>query len=660
MDEDLRGLVEKDLRGLIDYLNARTVEYDAGHPTISDREWDDLYFKLVQREQEEGIIYPDSPTQAVYFDKVSKLNKVTHDHPMLSLDKTKDLKEVEEFSGDKNTIYMLKLDGLTVSLKYLDGKFVSAETRGNGEVGEDITHNVRILKNVPMQIPIKDEFTVDGEVICNIEIFEEKFSKNFKNPRNYAAGAIRRLDAKENVDCGLSFVAWDCIKGLNERKLSSELFLLKDFGFTVVPFVIEHYDIEDDFDYLKKLAKLLGYPIDGIVIKYDDIDYYQSLGATQHHFRGGLAYKFYDEEYETTLKYIDYDVSRTGVLTPVAVFEPIDIDGSTVSRASLHNLSVMEETMGECCFLGQKLAVYKANQIIPQIAWAEKKNYTDVIMSNGTVVDKLTVCPICGTPAAIETSATGIKYLFCPNDQCEGKLAQQIDHFCGKKGLDIKGISRATIEKLIDWGWVNSIIDIFKLQSHRDEWISQPGFGRLSVNKILSAIEESSKNADLAAFISALGIPLVGRTIAKEIVKYYSTWEDFRDAVGGDWTIFDGFGPEISNAINKFNYAEADEIVKYLTFAIVTKNDDTECGSLTDLTFCVTGKLTSGKWKNRDELADYIASRGGKVVSAMSSKVNYLINNDFASASAKNVAAKKNNIPIITEAEFIDKFGQNC
>jgi len=456
----------------------------------------------------------------------------------------------------------------------------------------------------------------------------------------------------------LSFVAWDCIKGLNERKLSSELFCLKDFGFTVVPFVIEHYDIEDDFDYLKKLAKILDYPIDGIVIKYDNIDYYQSLGSTQHHFRGGLAFKFYDEEYETTLKYIDYDISRTGVLTPVAVFEPIDIDGSTVSRASLHNLSVMEETLGECCYFGQKLAVYKANQIIPQIAWAEKKNFNEVIMNNGMTLDHFPTCPICGTLATVGESATGVKYLYCPNEQCEGKLAQQIDHFCGKKGLDIKGISRATIEKLIDWGWINSIVDIFKLQSHKEEWIDQPGFGKLSVNKILSAIDESSKNVDLSAFISSLGIPLVGRTVAKEIIKYYSTWEDFRDAVGGDWTIFDGFGPEISNAINKFNYVEADEIVKYLTFAAPKENN--KCGDLTGLTFCVTGKLNSGRWKNRDELANYITSLGGKVVSAISSKVNYLINNDATSTSAKNIAAQKNNIPIITEIEFNDKFGQNC
>ena len=657
---------EWDLRKLIDYLNYCTRKYDKGIPTISDEEWDNLYFKLEQMEKDTGIIYPDSPTQKIYFKTVSELPEVTHNHLMLSLDKTKDIERIKNFQNGKSVIYMLKMDGLTLSLRYINGKLVSAETRGNGISGEDVTHNIKLVKNVPQQIPIKDEVVVDGEIICDIKTFEEKFSQSYKNPRNYAAGAIRRLNSEENADCGLSFIAWDCIKGFTHKTLSAKLYEMKDMGFTTVPFLIEHETVESDIEYLQARAAEMFYPIDGIVIKYDDVDYYNSLGNTEHHFRGGIAYKFYDEEYETTLKYIDYDISRKGILTPVAVFEPIDIDGSVVSRASLHNVSVMRETLGEYPYFGQKIKVAKMNMIIPQITSAEKRSYEEIIKANGAIVDGADdlVCPCCGTPAKLMKSDTGIEYFYCPNEQCEGKLAQQIDHFLGKKGLDVKGISRATIEKLIDWGWVGSIEDIFTLRQYEIGWRERPGFGKASVSKILDAIDEGRKNVNLASFISGLGIPLVGKTIGKELEKIFGTYQEFRDFVDTDdsyfWE-FDGMGEEIDRALKEFDYTEADKIVeKYITFKDMTKEENNAGTDLTGVVFCVTGKLTSGQWKNRDELSDYITDRGGKVVSSMSSKVNYLINNDATSGSAKNVAAKKAGIPIITEAEFIAKFGQTC
>ena len=653
----------KNIRKLIDSLNKWTELYDKGTPEVTDKEWDDAYFRLEQLEKETGVIYPDSPTQSIFYGKILELNKVNHNHSMLSLDKTKDIEAFKNFINAE-AILMLKLDGLTVSLKYIDGKLVSAETRGNGEVGEDILHNAMVINNIPHEIPYKEELVIDGEVLCPTDYFEKHFSNIYKNPRNYAAGALRRLNSQENKNSGLKFVAWDCIKGYDKSctRLSDKLVFLEKLGFSIVSFLLSpcKKELEKDIDYLKKIAQSAQYPIDGMVLKYDNCEYYESLGRTEHHFKGGLAFKFYDEEYETRLKYIDYDVSRTGILTPVAVFESIDIDGSVCERASLHNMSVMEEVLGATPYCGERIWVFKANMIIPQISRAEKKDYGDIVSHGGVTTglggDYGILCPICGSPTSIIKSDTGVKVLYCENEQCEGKLAQRIDYFAGKSGLDIKGLSRKTIEKLIDWGWVNSIKDIFLLHSHQMEWMNQEGFGKASVFKILDAIDEAKENVDLASFIAALGIPLIGKTVAKEIVKYYTTWEDFRAAVGGDWTAFKGFGDRMSEELNEFDYSEADELINFIN--IQSPEEKSVSTTADGLTFCITGKLTSGNWKNRDELKEYIENIGGKVVGSMSSKVNYLINNDDTSASAKNVSAKKSGIPIITEAKFIELFGQ--
>lgn len=358
-----------EIRNLINELNKYTKLYEIGTPAISDKEWDNLYFKLKELEKTTGIIYPDSPTQKVHFEEISKLNKVTHSHPMLSLAKTKEISEVENFTKASECIFMLKMDGLTASLRYENGKLISAETRGNGIIGEDITHNIVTLNNVPLTIPFTDTLVIDGEIICDTKTFKERFSNNFANPRNYAAGAIRRLDASENKNSGLSFVVWDCIEGIDKEKLSDKFEILEEYGFTVVPF---EFNIEKDFNTLKNKAIQLNYPIDGIVIKYNNCKFYRSLGNTEHHFRGGLAYKFYDEEYETELLDIEWTMGRTGVLTPVAVFKPVDTGDSIIERASLHNVSIMREVLGNKPYKGQKIWVVKQNMIIPQISRAEK------------------------------------------------------------------------------------------------------------------------------------------------------------------------------------------------------------------------------------------------------------------------------------------------
>lgn len=644
---------ENKIRDLINNLNYYTKKYDEGHPEISDKEWDDMYFHLQDLENFYGIYYEDSPTQKVNFQIVNELKKVTHNHPMLSLDKTKDIKEIEKFVGNKDYICMAKLDGLTCSLRYLNGKLISAETRGNGIVGEDVLHNVLQIKNVPKKINFKEELIVDGEVLCTYEDFEY-YKDEYKNPRNFASGGIRLLDSKESASRRLSFIAWDCIKGLKEETLSGKLIQLEKLGFTIVPFEINlpEYTLESIINQVKNSSKNI-FPTDGLVFKYDDCNEYEATGRTDHHFKGGIALKFYDEEYETSLLDIKWTMGRTGVLTPVAIFEPIDIDGTEVSRASLHNISVAQETLhtnfATIGWRGQHIKVAKMNMIIPQITEAEEDS--DGLTKFYFNIPK--ICPICNKITEIKKENNS-EMLYCENPQCEGKLVNRIEHFFGKKGLDAKGISKATIEKLINWGWVNRISDMFELSAHETEWKNISGFGEKSVNNILQSIRESC-NTNFESIISSAGIPLIGRTVARDLSKKFDGYSEFREAIknGFDFTQYGGYGYEMQKAISEFDYNELDNIVeKYLT--IKKNNDIINTEKLKDITFCITGKVNI--WKNRDELSQTIMSLGGKVVGSVSKNVNYLINNDITSNSSKNLKAKDLGIKIISEQDFQKMF----
>lgn len=639
---------------LITILNKATAEYDKGTPLMSDKEWDDLYFELVELEKKEGIVRSDSPTQNISYTVVNELKKVTHNHPMLSLAKTKEVDEAVAAMHGQDYLMMLKLDGLTCSIKYIDGKLVSAETRGNGEIGEDITHNAMVIPSIPNRIPYKGELILDGEMICKYDDFED-FANEYKNPRNFASGSIRLLDSKECANRKLTFVVWEVIKGFEEEeKLHAKLLQVRHLGFTVVPFRINaEAPVEELIEELKIIAdKKRSLPIDGIVFKIDDVKYGKSLGQTSHHFNNAIAYKFYDETYETRLRYISWTMGRTGVLTPVAVFEPIEIDGATVERASLHNVSVMKEIMGDC-YAGQKIEVYKANQIIPQIKSAVKYDYGTIIANGGVTVDGFSgdlLCPVCGGGTAVERSESGILNLICLNDNCEGKLINKLDHFFGKKGLDVKGLSKATFEKLIDWGWVSSPRDVFTLAEKRMEWINKPGFGVASVQRILDAIE-AGRSCTLRAAISAIGIPLIGTTVSKSLAEIFGSYQDFRDAIDDkfDFTELAGFGYEMHKAISTFDFTEMDYIVNnYLQIETTAKEEKSQ--SMQGLVFVVTGKLKH--YKNRDELKAAIEARGGKVTGSVSSKTNYLINNDNNSTSAKNKSAKQLGVQIITEEEM--------
>jgi DNA ligase (NAD+) len=642
---------EEKIRQLIDLLNSTTALYDSGHTILTDEEWDEKYFELQKLEKETGIIFKDSPTQQINYSTVTVLKKIEHNHPMLSLDKTKDLAEIKAFLSKKDFVAMAKMDGLTCSLTYENGKLVRAETRGNGIIGEDILHNAEVIPSIPKRINYKDQVIIDGEIICTYSDFET-FSTEYKNPRNFASGSIRLLNSKECEKRKLKFIVWDIIKPFNNisNEIVVQLAKAKTLGFTICPFDFDD-EIENLVEKIKKECQELSYPIDGIVFKFRDLSLREKLGYTSHHFKNAIAYKFYDETYETRLKRISWTMGRTGVLTPVAVFDPIDMDGSIVERASLHNVSVMREILGNCAYVGEHLQVYKANMIIPQIASAGPHYDYGYVVSHGGVSanDSPEYCPICCGIVSYKDN-NGVVTLECDNPYCEGKILNRLEHFASKKGLDIKGLSLATFEKLLDWKWIESLIDIFKLKEHREEWISKPGFGVASVDKILNSIEES-KNTTLDAFIASLGIPLIGNTVSKELIKYFKTYDEFRDAVNDDtyhFSIIDGFGPEMDNELKYFDYSEADEIYHLLNIKIPEEKEENL--KLKNLTFVITGKLK--KYKNRAELVDVISKAGGKVASSVSGKTNYLINNDITSNSSKNLTAKKLGIKIITEEDF--------
>lgn len=637
------------MQDLVNTLNYYTKLYDEGRPAITDSQWDEMYFQLVKMERSEGVYLPDSPTQKIDYQVVNELKKVKHNHPMLSLDKTKSIDEMNAFIGNKDFITMLKMDGLTCSLGYKNGRLVSAETRGNGIEGEDILHNIMAVKNVPKRLPQNINLTVDGEIICTYDDFD-KFSNEYANPRNFAAGSIRLLSAKESATRNLRFVTWDLVDYPYFDTLNNKLGFALALGFEIVPFSIMEKDFNETvIENFKKIAEQNSYPIDGLVVKYNKVSEYEACGRTDHHFKGGMAFKFEDEKYETYLNDIEWTMGRTGVLTPVAIFDPVDTGDSIIERASLHNISIMKDTLG-IPYRGQAIQVCKMNDIIPQVVSGGcEVSRADII---GLEIIPPIVCPICGGGLEV-VCEVDTEVLVCTNDACEGKLVNRLDHFCGKKGLDIKGLSKATLGKLVDWGWVKEPADLFTLTKHTKEWLQKPGFGPKSVENIMVAIE-TSRIPKLSSFICALGIPHVGKTLSAELVKYFDSYEEFKQAAqtGWDFTQINGVAYEKASAIWNFDFAEADRVD---AFMLGYENDDpATANNLTGESICITGRLTIHK--NRDELVKRIQDHGGKVVSGVSKNTTWLINNDINSKSSKNVAAQRLNIPIITEEEFVNLY----
>ena len=656
------------MEDLIHMLNEASKAYYNGESTMTDIEYDKLFNELKSLEERTGLIYSNSPTQKVGATVLDQLTKKTIDiQPMLSLDKVHSAEEVVEFAKKKTMVAMLKCDGLSVRLIYKNGKFESANTRGNGEVGVDITEHIKQFLNVPLTIPkYKGEtLIVDGEAVIKFKDFES-INKNgqFKNPRNTAAGTLNSLDTSVVRDRRLSFIAWDIIEGIIPNSMERNLLTLNEFGFETVPFGVVQEPTIEEVNQLNKLLPSVqsnDIPSDGVVWKYNDLEYGKSLGRTSHHFNWAVAWKPEIETFKTKLLDIDWSMGRTGVLTPVAVFEPVDDGESIIERASLHNLSILTELLG-APYIGQKIEIYKANMIIPQIYKADK-NQLEVTAFDSfgkevckwkefPSIDIPIKCPICGKETKIKCD-NNTDVLICSNTDCEGKLINRLDHFCGKKGLDIKGLSKATLEKLIDWNWVSEPADLFNLEQYRDEWSKKSGFGKKSVSNILTSIE-ASRQTTLDAFISSLGIPLIGKTVSKDLLNYIDSYENFKLKAENKWdfTTINGFAYNKANAIWSYDFTQADKIRQYLTFIVEEKPKVEK--TLEGAVVAITGRLT--QFKNRAELQTIIENHGGKVVNSVSKNTKYLINNDNTSNSAKNTAARKLNIPVLTEEEFSQKF----
>lgn len=649
------------IKELVKELNRhRDAYYNESRPTISDAEYDRLFDELQKLEEETGIIMTNSPTQTVGYEVKSKLKKVKHSHPMLSLDKTKSEDDLIKFAGDKDCILSLKMDGLTVLLTYVDGKLVRGETRGNSEIGEDITHNVRVFENVPLTIDCKGHFEIEGEAIITYDDFEKineslTEDRKYKNPRNLASGSARQLDSEIAAKRHIKFVAWK-VPVMEEDGLSNNflhrLIYAKCLGFETVPFLTytskrdDKAELSLSIDLLKECANEKSYPIDGLVISYNDIEYGESLGMTGHHPRHSIAFKFYDEETETTLLDIEWSCGKTGQLTPVAIFDPVELEGTVVTHASVHNVSILTDLDLQ---IGDTITVYKANQIIPQIRENLSAKNRDV-----SYIKIPEYCPVCGEPTQI-IKDNDTEVLVCPHPYCKGRLLGRLSHFVSKKGMDIDGLSEETLRKFIDLGWLKNIFDIYCLPVQFDKLSKMDGFGMRSVAKLQNAIE-NSKMTDLQHFIAALSIPNIGTSQSKELAKVFKTWDDFSAAGFGDYDFsqLDGFGEVLNKNIHTwFRVMYDEDRIGQLIRNITIKREESYNHSdvLSEKTFVITGSLNH--YKNRDELKNILEANGAKVSSSISSKTSYLINNDINSNSSKNKKAKQLNIPIITEEEVM-------
>ena len=651
--------IEKDIMlGMINILNQASQAYYGGNPIMTDAQFDTRLEDLKQLEKETGIVFSNSPTINVGAKILTELNEVIHSVPMLSLEKCHTVEELIKFANDKELVASIKLDGLTCRLTYENGVLVRSETRGNGYVGNDVTEHIKRFKNVPLKIDKKCTYVIDGECIITDDDFME-VNKNgeFKNSRNLAAGTLSVLDTSLVAKRKLSFYAWDVVEGGIANKLKDNLNEAKTLDFDVVPSWIatnlDPKNLQDNIDFVFEFAADEGLPNDGIVFKFNDIEYGKSLGKTEHHFKNGIAYKAKDDVYETKLIDIDWTVGKSGQITPTAIFETVDIDGSSVSRASLHNISILRELN---LYIGDTIEVYKANSIIPQIKRnisAEQRQYTEAI--EAPTIDGIDYCPICGGKTEIKQDNDS-KVLFCTNDNCKGKLLGRLTHFVSKNAINIENLSEATIEKFIELGWLTCFEDIFTLKDHFTEMVKLDGFGEKSVKKLLDSIEKS-KNTTLDRFIYSLSIPTIGRSTSKTISKYFNGDFDrfYKECCLNqfDFTVLDDFGEVMNESINDYlekNVVMIGNFAKELYFEKVDVTSN--LNSLEGLTFVITGSLNH--FANRDEAKEKIESLGGKVSGSVSAKTNYLVNNDVNSTSGKNKKALELGIKIISEDELIE------
>lgn len=627
-----------------------------------------ISWKKWKKKKETGIILSNSPVHSVGYEVKSKLEKIEHSHLMMSLDKTKDVNVLRKFIGDKDSLLMCKMDGLTILLTYEDGELIQAETRGNGVIGEIITHNAKVFENIPMHINQKGHVEIEGEAIITYTDFEKinnliKHEEDrYKNPRNLASGSVRQLDSKVAAKRHVRFIVWKVPAGMNKLPLMSERFeKARELGFDIVPYIQifkEQQSLEEAINLLKEKASQLSYPIDGLVAAYNDIAYGLSLGTTDKYPRHSLAFKFYNVEYETVLNAVEWTMGKSGQLTPTAVFEPVEIDGTSVSRASLHNVSIFKRFY---LHKGDTVAVYKANQIIPQISRNMTRGYNT---GEKFIIPK--ICPICGEPVSV-VKENDSEVLMCMNAGCKGKLLGELNAFVGKKAYDINGLSEATLSLMIQRGLIESSIDLYHLKEKKEQLAYLPKMGAKKIGNLLKAIEDS-RNTTLEKFIVGLNIPLIGSRAAKDIAKHEKTRTKELNltkpintfivdaAENYDFTHIEGLGVERNNSIHNYfgeNYDYVCALASQFTFQDDIVENITENTSLSGKKFCITGKLHI--FANRDELVADIESKGGKVVSGVTKATDYLITNDKNSGSSKNKKASELNIPIISEEEYKNK-----
>lgn len=645
----------KRIRELIGTLRAAgRAYYQESREIMSNFEYDKLYDELVSLEKETGIVFANSPTQNVGYEVVSALPKERHEKPMLSLNKTKSVEELADWLGGQTGLLSWKMDGLTIVLTYQNGTLVKAVTRGNGEIGEVITANAKAFVNVPLNISYQGELILRGEAIIRYSDFEkineqiEDVDAKYKNPRNLCSGSVRQLNSEITAQRQVHFYAFSLVKadGIDFKNSRKEQFeWLKTQGFEVV----EYHEVTKETlpETVKMYSEAIAEndtPSDGLVLLYDDIAYGQSLGRTAKFPRDSIAFKWADEIQETKLLYIEWSASRTGLINPVAVFEPVELEGTTVSRASVHNISIMEALeLGA----GDRITVYKANMIIPQIA--------DNLTRSG-VRDIPEACPVCGGQTEVR-QLNDVKSLYCTNPDCQAKKIKSFTLFTSRDALNIAGLSEATLEKFIGVGMIHEYADIFHLDRHQEEIVEMDGFGQKSYDNLIAAAEKAS-HTTLPRMVYGLGVAGIGLANAKMICRHFKNdFEAMRHATVEELVEIDGIGEVLAQAWTAFfsdekNNAIVDHLLAELTFeAGDEESSEGADEAFAGMNFVITGSLEH--FKNRKELQELIERRGGKVTGSVTSKTNYLINNDVASSSSKNKKARELGLPILSEEEFL-------
>lgn len=646
----------KRMKELIQILNqASKAYYDEDREIMSNFEYDKLYDELVDLEKETGITLSNSPTIHVGYEVVSSLPKEKHPEPMLSLDKTKDVEVLADWLGDHAGILSWKMDGLTVVLTYENGSLTKAVTRGNGEVGEVITNNARAFQNIPNKISYQGKLVVRGEAVIGYEDFVAinaalpETDAKYKNPRNLCSGAVRQLDSSVTAKRNVNFFAFFLVEPEDPELLKKlgnsfeERFIfLKKIGFDVVEYkkVNSGNEIAGAVaEFAEKLPEN-AFPSDGLVLDLDDVAYGKSLGTTAKFPRNAIAFKWKDEQQETVLREIEWSPSRTGLINPVAVFDPVELEGTVVKRASLHNVTYVKDMQ---LGIGDRIKVYKANMIIPQLS----ENLTK--SGNSPIAES---CPVCGEKTVIKNE-NGSETLHCPNPECPAKHIKEFDLFASRNAMNMDGLSEATMEKFMEEGFLHSLVDLFHLDQHKDQIIQMDGFGQKSYEKIQESVENARNNATLAGFLYGLGIPGIGAQNAKLIARYFKNdMESILAASKEELCEIEGLGEVLADGVISFvkDEKKIQEVRALLNEINFVQEENNAPQDLVGKIFVITGSLET--YPNRDALKKEIEDRGGKCSGSVSAKTSYLINNDILSNSSKNKKAKTLGIPIITENDF--------